>query len=196
VKKTILAIILMFGAASCIFADYGTSINLGNMAYDNWDLKEALRYYQAAFAEKPNAILEARINDVKAKLGRISANAKDFEQRKGENPWKWVLISADVLGAAGGVYTYIDYNNASKKYRDLRDLVSSGHDTYYDEMISSEISLVGKTALTITVITVTGALVLYTFADVFFLHMLFPENVDTTYIPGKNELKLTYNFAF
>jgi hypothetical protein len=186
----------MFGAASCIFADYGASINLGNMAYANWDLKEALRYYQAAYTEKPSAALEARINDIKAKLGRISDNAKDFEQRKGGNPWKWVLIGADVLGAAGSVYAYIDYDTASKKYRDLRDLVSSGHDTYYDEMISSEISLVGKTALTITVITVTGALILYTIADAVFLHMLLPENVDTTYIPGKNELKLTYNFTF
>jgi len=184
-KKISAVFAFMLLAASCLFADYANSVALGDMAYDNWDLKEALRYYQAAFIENPNAALEVKINDVKAKLGRISDNAKDFAQKTGDNPWKWVLIGADVLGAAGGVYTIIDYNKA----------LNIWHDDPFGSYVAYTNMWLKGIYMYVTV-SVAGGLILYTLADVFWLHIAFPVNMETTYIPGKNELKLTYNFAF
>jgi tetratricopeptide (TPR) repeat protein len=188
-KKISAVFVFVFLAASCLFADYANSVALGDMAYENWDLKEALRYYQAAFIENPNAALEVKINDVKAKLGRISSDAKYYEQKKSDNPWKWVLLGTDALGVAGSVYTIMDYNKALKIWHD-----SFNDDPFYSFGAYTNMWLKG--IYMYVTVSVAGGLILYTLADVFWLHIAFPANVETTYIPGKNELKLTYNFAF
>lgn len=169
-------------------------MNLGNMAYENWDLQDALRYYQTAYEENPNAALQSKINGIKAELAQMSISAKE-RQKPGDNPWKWALLAADAVGVAGSVYTYIDYNAAWKKYNELHDLWWNS-DGSYDDMVRAEGNAMVKSMFAFGTISVAGGLILYTIVDVIWLHFVFTENVETTYIPGKNELKLTYNFAF
>jgi hypothetical protein len=188
-KRIFLVFLFALTAAACAYADYGNNISLGQMAYENGDLSAALKYYQAAYAEKPGAKLGATIDGLKKEIGQMPVTEISQSDAKagGDNPWKWVLVGADIVSTGVAVYTCIDYNNSLQKM----------HGSIYDDSwFGNYTDMYLKSMYMYIAVPVASAFLIYTFADAFWLHYLFKNNVETTFVPGRNELKLTYNYKF
>lgn len=169
-KTAFLMPVLFLAAAAALQAGFKDSLAMGNMAYRNNDLKEALKYYSAAYAEKPYPQLLERINYIKQQVGEIEANLGPVP----DSPWKWVLIGSDIVFAGGSVFFMIWNMNSESLAGQAETFIRFGAGA--------------------AVYSITGLLILYTLIDLTSLHWVFPRQ--TALIPVNNGLMLSYSSPF
>lgn len=108
--------------------------------------------------------------------GKAPAYAAPAENEE-VNAGSVLMGIADFLSVGVMAYAYIDYNNTADKYYDLLAVLDNTGYSNYVRLKAEYDTVQAKQAFLITTACIAGAALIYTYADVFWLHAAFPVKI-------------------
>lgn len=191
--KKILVILGVLFLTVSVFAEYKAD---AYKAYKAGNLQAAAALYKKAQeageipkTEKWNSF----ISNLERKVSRL-ANLP-VKKKDEDSAMPWIVGGIDLALAGLGAYFTIAGLNAKTEYEKQYDLINNTNIDNYNTLVQMKKDAEGKLNLSLIIDSVAGAAIIYTIADVLFLHMLFPET-KMVYEPKTNEIKVTYNKEF
>ncbi len=213
-----LVILMIFFSNFPVFAGYKTNISKGNEAYKRGNYYEALIYYNEAYKEKPNPQILNFINKLKYKINENKIVTQNLESKvltssTDKSYWLWVLVGFDAALSGMAAWSIISANNSIKSYNDLHSRIDNTNQENLETLKQQYKIIEYNKTFAIIATSVAGAAVLYTIADAFWLHHVFPKtdnkvvtagnmfsktdnNVGFMINPSTNEILFSYNIKY
>jgi hypothetical protein len=108
----------------------------------------------------------------------------------------WALLGGDAALAGLSVFFLLDERSAAASYTTLYNNINNTTLANYDLLNTKKKDIDGKLLMTELSSGVAAAAVLYTVADVLFIHAVFPASTKLSYDPGNKAIKLSVSRGF
>jgi tetratricopeptide (TPR) repeat protein len=197
-KKIFIIILIILSVSCCTaYADYSQNMQKGKEAFTAGNYAESLKYYKEAFNENPNEQLGSFIVRLEKKAGEQAVQKLPlyrFEQDKpgpGIYPASVAAVITDLVLVGTAAYAYFDYNNSVDNYNELYAEIDNTNTVNYNRLLGEVDKLKSKEGFMAVFGSLAGAAVLYTLADVFFIHYAFPLNVSAGLNPQSRGVAFT-----
>ncbi len=197
---SLFVLIMLLGSSA--FADYSQDMNKGKEAYMAGNYNEALKYYKEAFSENPTTQLGSFIVKLeqivkKSNVQKQAAAIQPEEKPKTSiYPASIAMVIVDLALVGISAYEYLDYNNTLDSYNNLYAQINYTTQQNYQTLLGDMDNAQSKQNTMVLFSSLAGAAVIYTLADVFFIHAAFPVNISAGYDPNKGQVKLALKKEF
>lgn len=115
---------------------------------------------------------------------------------QGITPLGWTVIGVDVALAGLTVFAVLDERSAAEAYKTLLQETDNTTIANYDALTVKKKEIDGKIAFAGVSTGIMAAALLYTAADILWIHAAFPVNAKLTYAPEKGETKILFTGRF
>jgi hypothetical protein len=197
-KKIYVIIPAVFFLFCCTaYADYSQNMTKGRDAYIAGNYAESLKYYKEAYNENPGEQLSDFIVKLEKKAGAQAEQQQPpllqierDKQGSGIYPASVASVITDIVLVGASAYAYFDYNNSVNSYNDLYAAIDNTNTVNYNRLLGEADKSKSKEGLMVVLGSLAGAAVLYTLADVFFIHAAFPLKISAGLNPQTRGVKL------
>ncbi len=160
---------------------------------------KALQYLNKAYKLTGDDSLKSQIDNIKATSG-AQAETQEITMppaamstaagKPNDSPFKWVVLGADVVLAGFSISNYMNYNNAVNSYNNTYAQIDNTTMDNYNSLMSIKTSTENKFTTYEIFGAITGVAVVYTLADMLFIHAAFP--VTAGIDPQNRQVVVTY----
>lgn len=126
----------------------------------------------------------------------LNAPAVNQPKSGGISAAGWILLVGDAALAGLSVYFLMVERSAAESYNTLFDEVNNTTQANYDLLAAKKKEIDDKILVTEIAGAAAAAAVLYTLADVLFIHAAFPSSTKVSYDPGSKAVKLSVSRGF
>ena len=163
----------------CVAMAYREGVTKGYAAYKANRIEEAIKWYQSAYDAYPTKQVKDFIAKLKAENAIPDMGGQEIQAKPQEaNPvFKWALIGGDVVLVGASVITYFSASSAADSYNNLWSQIDDTTMDNYNTLVSKKSSAQQSENIFGTLAIVSSIAVVYTLADVLFIHAAFPKDI-------------------